>query len=199
VTRVSKHLAYLDKLGVIQRIKTGRESIFVLGEWFRPPGWQVSKEFYYLENCFGIDQPAFPHDPNSDLAQKANSELQAAPTPTWPEKPNSNREANREVNTVSNGVQKLPDLGLSTGERESIAGDILAQLGDAHSRRFYQLVAAKVPEQVIRQALAEIKVDGARDPARVFTFRMNRHALVRLKQRPAGQASTGARATKYET
>ena len=44
------------------------------------------------------------------------------------------------------------------------------------------MVAAKVPEPVIRKALAEIKVDGARYPERVFTFRMQQYAVAQHKK-----------------
>jgi hypothetical protein len=58
---------------------------------------------------------------------------------------------------------------------------ILPALGDEKSRRFYELVAAKIPEGVIRETLSQIKVDGAQDPARLFTYRMQRYALAKLK------------------
>jgi hypothetical protein len=42
-------------------------------------------------------------------------------------------------------------------------------------------VAAKVPEGVIRETLSQIKVDGAREPAKLFTYRMQRYALAKQK------------------
>lgn len=182
-TRVSKHLTYLESQGAIRRIPTGRETIFVLGEWHQPPGWNVSKEFYYLDNRFGVafegpQSPIAAKNPGSDLAQKAKPDLHSEPDQTWLEKPSSNRKGNREDNTV-NGIKNLPDLGLSPAERDYIAGEILAELKDRQSQRFYQLVAAKIPEPFIRQALAEIRADGAREPAKVFTYRMNRYAYER--------------------
>ena len=44
------------------------------------------------------------------------------------------------------------------------------------------MVAVKVPEPVIRKALAEIKADGARFPERVFTYRMQQYALAQHKK-----------------
>ena len=189
-TRVSKHLAYLIQLKVVHKISTGRENIYVLGEWHTPPGFKAAKEFYYLENLFGSSK--------SELAKNAKSELQKSPgqswrkTPsqswqdspkqTWPKTPNSNREENKEANTVRNGLQMLPDLaGIQAGEREYLIEQILEQLKDQHSRRFYQLVAAKVPAAEIRKALAEIKADGADEPAKVFTYRMNQYAIKKLR------------------
>jgi hypothetical protein len=57
-----------------------------------------------------------------------------------------------------------------------VADFILGELGDEHSHAFYYLVAAKVPEHVVRRTLSEIKHDGAREPARVFAHRMKRYA-----------------------
>jgi hypothetical protein len=53
-------------------------------------------------------------------------------------------------------------------------------LGDKQSEKFYRLVAAKIPEAVIREAVSAIRVDGAEHPARLFTFKMQRYALGRV-------------------
>jgi hypothetical protein len=79
-------------------------------------------------------------------------------------------------------LQQLPDLGDPPEKTAYVAKHILEALGDEQSKRFYELVAAKVPEAVIRETLSQIRVDGARDPARLFTYRMQRYALERLKQ-----------------
>lgn len=101
------------------------------------------------------------------------------------------RESRTEIDTVDRNFSKRPltvfkklaTLPHPIEKRAHIAQDILDRLGDEHSQRFYALVAAKVPETVIRQALAEIKVDGAREPARLFTYKMKLYAL---KQGKAG-------------
>ena len=40
-------------------------------------------------------------------------------------------------------------------------------------------MAAKIPDAVIREALSAIRVDGAEHPAKLFTYKMQRYALVR--------------------
>lgn len=85
--------------------------------------------------------------------------------------------------TTKSPLSQLPDLDQPTDKRELMAEDILARLGDRHSRQFYRLVAAKVPAPTIYQALSEIEADGADDPRRVFTYRMNRYALAQLTKR----------------
>jgi hypothetical protein len=96
------------------------------------------------------------------------------------------------VNNTVNGVVKggeesalreLADLGDPPEKAGYIARDIILQaLGDEKSLKFYELVAAKVPEQVIRETLAEVRVDGARDPARLFTYKIQRYALEARKR-----------------
>lgn len=93
--------------------------------------------------------------------------------------------------TVSNGdesiFKKLPNLKQSKFKTEYIAKQvILKQLGDKQSERFYHLIAAKTPQPVIRQALAEIKVDGARHPPKLFTHKMKLYAVSKLKEKITG-------------
>lgn len=77
-------------------------------------------------------------------------------------------------------LRQLPDLGQVQDVTQYVANVILGELGDEHSQAFYYLVAAKVPEQVIRKTLSEIRNDGARSPARVFAHRMKQYAADRL-------------------
>jgi hypothetical protein len=94
------------------------------------------------------------------------------------------------VNNTVNGVvkggekstlQKLPDLEEPPEKTDYVAKQILNELGDKQSQRFYHLVAAKIPEGVIRETLSEVRVDGARDPARLFTYKIQRYALTKQK------------------
>jgi hypothetical protein len=185
LTRVSKQLTKLEKYGVIKRIRTGRQNIYVLGEWYdysEVKDGSKRLEWFYLEQKFGVS--------TSDLAQKAKSELHPDAGQTWLKKPDINIEENREKNTV-NGVvkggeksvlQKLPDLGEPPEKTEYVAEQILKALGDEKSQKFYHLVAAKIPEGVIRETLSEVRADGARDPARLFTYKIQRYALTMKKR-----------------
>jgi hypothetical protein len=185
LTRVSKQLTKLEKYGVIKRIRTGRQNIYVLGEWYdysEVKDGSKRLEWFYLEQKFGVSK--------SDLAQKAKSELHPDAGQTWLKKPDINIEENREKNTV-NGVvkggeksvlQKLPDLGEPPEKTEYVAEQILKALGDEKSQKFYHLVAAKIPEGVIRETLSEVRADGALDPARLFTYKIQRYALTMKKR-----------------
>jgi hypothetical protein len=94
---------------------------------------------------------------------------------------------NNPVNGVVKGgaarsIQKLQDLDQPQEKTAYIAQYVLDELGDQQSRKFYALVAAKIPETVIREALSAIRVDGAENPAKLFTYKMQRYALGRARQ-----------------
>jgi hypothetical protein len=91
-------------------------------------------------------------------------------------------ERNQEKRPLTAIFKQLPDLNQPKEKADYVAQQILQQLGDKHSARFYRLVACKIPERVIREVLAEIKQDGADKPAALFTYRMQRWGMGRLKQ-----------------
>jgi hypothetical protein len=88
----------------------------------------------------------------------------------------------REGDEPKTALHRLPNLEQEIEETKLIADDILAALGDQHSQPFYALVAAKIPESVIRQKLAEIKQGGAHSPAKVFTSAMKAYATAVLQK-----------------
>ena len=175
ITRVSKQLTKLENYGVIKRIKTGRQNIYVLGEWYdysEAKDGSKRLEWFYLDQKFSVSKP--------DLAQKAKSELHPDTGQTWPRKPNNNIEENKKENTVNGDIKlikNLANLNIPNEHSDYIADYILQEFGDQYSAKFYKLVSQKIPESVIRQALSEIKVDGARHPARVFVHRMKEYAI----------------------
>jgi hypothetical protein len=125
--------------------------------------------------CFCANAPAGPiWDLPPNLGERCETVLQETVINT--------------VNGVVKGgieksvVQQLPDLGEPPEKTEYVAKQILKELGDEKSQRFYHLVAAKVPEGVIRETLSEVRADGARDPARLFTYKIQRYALVKQKR-----------------
>lgn len=108
---------------------------------------------------------------------------------TWGQesRPRSEKETSERNLTVngnqatSSPVLQLPDLDQPELQTEMIAEEILDRLGDTQSASFYRRVAAKVAYNVIDQALSEIRTDGANEPPKVFTFRMNQYALRALR------------------
>jgi hypothetical protein len=97
------------------------------------------------------------------------------------------------MNTV-NGLELLPNLRVAAGEREYLVHEMLTQLGDGHSTKFYELVASKVPASHIIEVLAQIRADGAAFPPKLFTYRMHQYALGQLRG-TIGQSPRAAQAT----
>ena len=79
-------------------------------------------------------------------------------------------------------LHQLPNIEHPSEETKLITDDILAALGDQHSQPFYALVAAKIPESVIRQKLSEIKQGKTRSPTKVFTSAMKAYATAVLQK-----------------
>jgi len=148
----------------------------VLGSEYREVEW------YFMEGVFGISK--------EDLMLNVRSRVTKSLGQTYRSALDNNNKDNKEENTVNgvvkggekNTLQQLPDLGEPPEKIEYIAKDIILKaLGDEKSAKFYELVAAKIPEQVIRETLSEVKSDGARSPAKLFTYKIQRYALTRQK------------------
>src|SRR5918999_1931524 len=114
--------------------------------------------------------------------------IENTPPPSDKNSPTQETESQKTVDNTVNGVvkggegssiRKLPDLDQPTEKTAYVAQILLDELGDRQSEKFYRLVAAKIPEAVIREALSAIRVDGAENPARLFTYKMQRYALGR--------------------
>ncbi|MCU7866456.1 MAG: replication protein [Candidatus Thiodiazotropha sp. (ex Lucinoma borealis)] len=89
----------------------------------------------------------------------------------------NNKQGDNNVNVTNktrtrSPLHKLDDAIKETDHIKLIVADILETLGDAHSKKFYLLVARKIPEHYIRGALSELKQSTVRSKARVFTSMM---------------------------
>jgi len=113
------------------------------------------------------------------------------PPPSDKNSPTQETDLQKTVDNTVNGIvkggegsniQKLHDLDQPQEKTAYVAQFLLDELGDQQSEKFYRLVAAKIPEAVIREALSAIRVDGAEHPAKLFTFKMQRYALGRVGQ-----------------
>ncbi len=79
-------------------------------------------------------------------------------------------------------LKKLPNLDLLEEHKNYLVTVIIDFLKDKKSESYYKLVVSKVPEQIIREALSEIKHDGANSPEKVFTSRMEIYGLTQLNK-----------------
>jgi hypothetical protein len=77
---------------------------------------------------------------------------------------------------------KLPDLGLENDYIDWVVDEILKQLKDEHSRKFYALVVKKVPEHIIREYLAELKQEPGKDPPKIFTSKVKKYAEAKFSK-----------------
>ena len=102
---------------------------------------------------------------------------------------------------AASSIQKLPDLDQPKEKTAYIAHYVLDELGDQQSRKFYALVAAKIPEPIIREALSSIRVNGATHPAKLFTYKMQRYAVGRgeqnFKTKPEGASQKQRKGSAY--
>ena len=208
-TRVSKHFSKLEALKLIERLRTGRETIFVLGEWIdisEEKDGSAKKEWFFYERVFGKNkavltsnetQMGSEEETTADVAQNATSDVHNTPHQKWPsepqqmwrKEPRNNIEINSKVyKTVNvNGsieekidLRKLPTIKQDSDKTKYIADEILNRLGDERSKGFYYLVATKIPEREIWQSLSEIKQGNINSPAAVFTSRMKKYATEQL-------------------
>ena len=182
---ITRHLSSLVKKGMIKRVSTGRQNIYVLGEWVDVFGDGSYKlEWFYLEGKFGISKSDLSLSVRPDSAFLPSQTQPSETGQTSPSAPDNNREEHRKEKSVNGAelLKSLPNLEQPEEKIAYVADLILKQLGDRQSEKFYRLVAAKVPEDVVRRHLAEIQQDGgAKHPGKVFTSRMKQYALQRAK------------------
>ncbi|KKL25061.1 hypothetical protein LCGC14_2409100 [marine sediment metagenome] len=180
---ISRHLSALQARGLIERQRTGRQSVFVLGEWLDVKGdGSYRLEWFYLEGLYGITKDDLTQSVRSDLTKSSDQTRPSASGQTRRKASDNNRKENRQEKTVNGVFQQLSDLDQPQARTDYVAQSILEELGDTRSSPFYRLVAAKVPEGVIRDALAEIRQDGAENPAALFTYKIKRWGLGHLKR-----------------
>ena len=181
---ISRHLTSLEKKGIIKRVRTGRQNIYVLGEWIDVHGdGSYRLEWFYLEGQFGISKSDLTASVRSDSAKTSDQTRRSASDQTRRSASDNNKEENREKNV--NGMtflKRMSDLDQPGEKTHYVADFLVAQLKDPKSKRFYRLVAAKLPEDVLRRFLSEIEQDGgAKDPAKVFTSKVKLYALQQAK------------------
>ena len=204
-TRVSKHLSALEEMGLIKRRRTGRETIFILGEWFdisEKKDKSKRKEWFYIEQKFGGtssssddnsgdgDSPQDGDDngSTSDVAENTTSDVSPRDArQMWRNEPHNNIEGNTENNTTTvngskNPINDLPLLEIDEGKVRDTANHIGQKLGisDSHSQKFHLSVAWRIPRNIIERHLDDILETGANNPASLFTHRMKEVALKNL-------------------
>lgn len=184
LNNISHHLTSLEKKGIIQRIRTGRQNIYVLGEWHYNGTEKI--EWFFMEGKFGITK--------DDLTVSVRPDLRKTLDQTKWLALDNNIEDNKKDNTVKeNGdikiLQNISNLNSPDEQIQYVADFILKEMGDKHSAKFYHLVASKIPEDAIRLMISEIKTDGARSPQRVFVHKVKQYAVEWQKKKLISEKS----------
>lgn len=173
--------ARLEQMGIVQSRMTGREKIYVLGEWIdisKERDGSARKEWFYLERVFATKQNDLSDIdlPGEGRAEENFlSEVQAGGRQEDPRLPDRQRIAstNREENRESvNALEKRKD----PEHIRYLVSEILDVCGDEKSRGFYTRLASRLPDDLIFHSLAEIR----QDPAI-----RNKGAVLVAKLRPA--------------
>lgn len=143
----------LEDMGVVQSKMTGREKVYILGEWVdisEKKDGAVRKEWFYLERVFPTrGAEIFPSEVQKSVSGEENCTPEVRPTsPT-------NREENKEgVNAVEK-ERKDPE------HVRYVVDEILKVCGDENSRTYYTRLASRLPDHLIFRSLAEIRQDSA--------------------------------------
>ena len=146
---VSRHLSSLEAKGIIKRMRTGRQNIFILGEWLEVKVNPDSKaplkvEWFYLEGVYGVSKSDLTEsvrsDPtnssdqeSSDQTRQKTSDLasskpsdQTRPTPS-----DNNIENNKEENTVNGKEDNIENKTIKGNQKKpGLAGGIIKHLKD---------------------------------------------------------------------
>jgi len=107
-------------------------------------------------------------------------------TPASPVTPTINSKQQTVNKTVTGGLGKqlraLPDNDLPVDQVMLIAEDNATKLKDMDALQLHTLIAAKLPERLLRKWCSEIMTDGADNPGAVFTSRVKKYAEDELKK-----------------
>ncbi|MCB0098216.1 MAG: winged helix-turn-helix transcriptional regulator, partial [Caldilineaceae bacterium] len=130
---ISRHLTSLTRKGVIRRVRTGRQNIYVLGEWVDVHhDGSYRLEWFYLEGQYGISKSDLTESVRSDLTPSSHQARLPPSDQTRRRASDSNRDGNRERKRV-NGVgflSSLPDLSQPSEKTNYVANFILSVLKD---------------------------------------------------------------------
>ncbi len=190
---VISSVAKLVEMGAVKTISTGRGNIYLLGEYFliKNKHGKISKfEWFCIDQEFGVEPP----DSNLDEAEENEPSGDFTPDVQETAHQVSNRETfrssdvqevahhniniiNKQINKKSNNrIYKIPVLKQPQGKIEYLADELVEVLNNPKARKYYLLVASRIPEPIIRQHLAEVKADNPKNPVTLFTHRMQKYA-----------------------
>ena len=166
-SEVSRMLTSLEKKGIIKRVRTGRQSIYILGEWIDVlrDGSYRGVEWFYIDGVFGISKEDIekgvnidggkgthqtwgntPHQHRTSTIGGKSPSQSSAPTPLQrrAKSPHNNITDNRDENTV-NGHKRAKE----SGESSQLASATIKQLQDQSlPREKVEYIAREVAQRL---------------------------------------------------
>ncbi len=157
--------------------------------------WYTSMRPEFLKKIEKITQTLIAPNGAIDSTKRVHGEHQTV-LPIPDNKPDTKTTVNRyenppesqqgnTVNRSNNPIEALPTLDQDEREQHATAAYILDGLGakEHKSKKFFLLVASRIPRKIIETHLSGILYDGAKNPGALFTYRMTKHARETLEQR----------------
>jgi len=148
---VKEATSRLEDMGIVQSKATGREKVYVLGEWVdisEEKDGSVRKEWFYLERVFATrGEEIFTSE-----VQRSGRGEEAFPAEVREPAPSNTEQNTRSVNALHR-QQKDP------AHVRYLVDEILKVCGDEHSRAFYTRLASRLPDHMIFRSLSEIRQD----------------------------------------
>ncbi len=141
---ITKHTKKLDEEGIIKIRRTGRQNVYILGEWcdVYDNGSYREVEWFYMDGKFGIEKPNGPESDSSDQTISDGSEpmktsqetrrsatgqnQRSASGQTRRSAPDNNKEESREGNSTGTGSKSPTKLTTPTNRK----GNPIRQLAD---------------------------------------------------------------------
>lgn len=159
--------ARLEQMGIVQSRMTGRENIYVLGEWVdisQEKDGHARKEWFYAERVFATRRMDLPV---ADVPAEGRAEENFLPDVQVRGRQENVRLPDRQVASATNkeeNRESVNALQTQTKDPEHVrylVDEILAVCGDEKSRAYYTKLANRLPDDLIFRSLAEIRQDSA--------------------------------------
>lgn len=154
VRSIKEATARLEDLEIVHSRPTGREKIYLLGEWVdisEKKDGSVRKEWFYLERVFS-GRGAEICTSEVQEPQEESRCAETCPSAVREDAPSNIRKNREDTNALERPRKEL-------GHVEYLVDAILRVCGDEHSRPYYTRLAAQLPDDLIFRCLSEIRQD----------------------------------------
>jgi len=157
--------ARLVQMGIVQTRMTGRENIYVLGEWVdisQEKDGRARKEWFYVERVFATKQMDLAE---ADVPGEGRAEENFLPDMQVSGRQEDSCLSDRKGTTPTNREENRERVNAADKQRKDtdhvryLVDEILKVCGDEKSRAYYTRLAGQLPDHLIFRALSEIRQD----------------------------------------